>query len=57
MEADIDHLKGKLDAGASFIVTQFFLDNAYYLRFRDLLADRGINAPLMAGILPITNTA
>lgn len=57
LETDIDYLKRKLDAGASFIVTQFFLDNAYFLRFRDLLADRGINAPLMAGILPITNTA
>lgn len=52
---DIDYLKMKLEAGASFIVTQFFLDNDYFYRFRDLLVRNGIKTPLVAGILPISN--
>lgn len=55
METDIEHLKEKLDAGAQFVVTQFFLDNTYFLRYRDLLRRQGIQVPIIAGILPISN--
>lgn len=55
LESDIDYVKAKIDAGASFIVTQFFLDNVYFYRYRDLLYRKGIDVPLLAGILPITN--
>lgn len=55
IDTDIDYLKKKIDAGAEFIVTQFFLDNSYFLRFRDKLHRNGIDVPLIAGILPITN--
>jgi methylenetetrahydrofolate reductase (NADPH) len=55
IESDVEHLKEKLDAGAQFIVTQFFLDNVYFLRYRDLLRRQGIQVPVIPGILPISN--
>lgn len=54
-ERDLDHLKRKVDAGADFVVTQLFFDNADFLRFRDRAASRGISVPIVAGIMPITN--
>ena len=51
---DLDNLKRKLDAGASRAITQFFFDIGAFLRFRDLAAAAGIEAPIVPGILPIT---
>ena len=51
---DLDNLKRKLDAGAVRAITQFFFDTDHYLRFRDLCRARGIAAPIVPGILPIT---
>jgi len=56
-EADLDNLKRKLDAGATRAITQFFFDPAAFLRFRDRAAAAGITAPIVPGILPITNFA
>lgn len=56
-EADLDNLKRKLDAGASRALTQFFFDADTFLRFRDRAAAAGITAPLVPGILPVTNFA
>jgi methylenetetrahydrofolate reductase (NADPH) len=56
-EADLDYLKRKLDAGAARAITQFFFDTATFLRFRDRTARAGIAAPLVPGILPVTNFA
>jgi methylenetetrahydrofolate reductase (NADPH) len=53
MKADIDHLKRKLDAGAVGAITQFFLDNEAFYRFRDSCAAAGITAPIVPGILPV----
>jgi methylenetetrahydrofolate reductase (NADPH) len=53
--ADLDNLKRKLDAGASRAISQFFLDTGAFLRFRDRAAAAGITAPLVPGILPVTN--
>ena len=53
-EADLDNLKRKLDAGADRAITQFFFEPERFLRFRDRCAARGIIAPLVPGILPIT---
>ena len=52
---DLDNLKAKVDAGASRIITQFFFDNAHYLRFLEAARARGIWAPIVAGIVPIHN--
>ena len=52
---DRKHLHGKIAEGAEFIVTQFFLDNTYFLRWRDKLREEGANVPLVAGILPPSN--
>ena len=52
---DIDNLKRKLDAGASRAITQFFFDTELFLRFRDRVRRAGIEAPLIPGILPVTN--
>jgi methylenetetrahydrofolate reductase (NADPH) len=53
-ENDLVHLQEKLDAGATRAITQFFFDTEAFLRFRDRCAARGISAPLVPGILPIT---
>jgi methylenetetrahydrofolate reductase (NADPH) len=55
--ADIDNLKRKLDAGASRAITQFFFEPETYFRFRDKLAAAGIDAPVLPGILPVSNFA
>lgn len=54
---DIDHLKRKLDAGASRAITQFFFDVDTYLRFVERCHARGITAEIIPGILPVTNVA
>ena len=54
---DLENLKRKLDAGASRAITQFFYDIEAFLRFRDLCAESGIRAPIVPGILPVTNFA
>ena len=53
--ADLDNLKRKIDAGASRAITQFFFDNADYLRFIDKARAEGITVPIVPGILPVTN--
>lgn len=57
MDDDIDMLKKKLDAGGDFIITQLFFDNDKFFRFRDKLGERGINVPIVAGIMPIVNAS
>jgi len=54
-EHDLDNLKGKLDAGASRAITQFFFDVDVFLGFRDRAAAAGIEVPIVPGILPVTN--
>ncbi|AKS45398.1 5,10-methylenetetrahydrofolate reductase (NAD(P)) [Octadecabacter temperatus] len=54
-QACIDHLKAKIDAGATRAITQFFFEADTFLRFRDACADAGITAPIIPGILPIEN--
>ncbi len=53
--ADLDNLKRKLDAGADRALTQFFFDPDVFLRFRDQAAAHGIEAPIVPGIMPVTN--
>jgi methylenetetrahydrofolate reductase (NADPH) len=55
VDADIDVLKGKIDAGATRAITQFFFENSVYLRFLDKVRDRGIDIPIVPGIVPVQN--
>jgi methylenetetrahydrofolate reductase (NADPH) len=55
VDADLDTLKAKVDAGASRAITQFFFDNAHFLRYLEAARKRGIWAPIVPGIVPIHN--
>lgn len=55
--ADLDNLKRKLDAGASRAITQFFYSTDAYFRFLDKALAAGISAPILPGIMPVTNFA
>lgn len=53
-QADWRHLQAKVDAGADFVVTQLFFDNADYFEFRDHLAGKlGVKVPLVPGVISI----
>ncbi|MEP1471263.1 MAG: methylenetetrahydrofolate reductase [NAD(P)H] [Halieaceae bacterium] len=52
---DIEHLKGKFDAGADSAITQYFYNVESYFYFLDQCAAAGIDKPIHAGIMPITN--
>jgi methylenetetrahydrofolate reductase (NADPH) len=54
VDADLENLQRKIDAGARRAITQFFFDIDLFLRYRDRCAARGITAPIVPGILPIT---
>jgi methylenetetrahydrofolate reductase (NADPH) len=55
VEADIDMLKAKVDAGARRAITQFFFENDLYFRYLDRVRARGIDLPVVPGILPVQN--
>jgi methylenetetrahydrofolate reductase (NADPH) len=55
VEADIDMLAAKVDAGATRAVTQFFFENDLYFRYLDRVRARGIDVPVTPGILPVQN--
>ena len=55
--ADLDNLKRKIDAGASRAITQFFYSTDAYFRFLDRVLAAGITAPILPGIMPVTNFA
>ena len=55
--ANIEHLKQKQDAGASFFVTQLFFDNACFYRFRESAERAGVTAPITCGVMPLMSKA
>jgi methylenetetrahydrofolate reductase (NADPH) len=55
IEADIEMLKRKVDAGADRAMTQFFFDNDLFLRYVDRVRAAGIDVPIVPGILPVQN--
>jgi methylenetetrahydrofolate reductase (NADPH) len=56
-EDDLRYLGEKVGAGAQFLITQLFYDNAYYWDFVRRVREAGIEAPILPGIMPITNVA
>ena len=55
LEADIDMLRQKVDAGATRAITQFFFENDLYFRYLDRVRAHGIDVPITPGILPVQN--
>ncbi|MDX2235871.1 MAG: methylenetetrahydrofolate reductase [NAD(P)H] [Hyphomonadaceae bacterium] len=54
-DAEIDNLKRKVDAGATRLISNFFVDAASFLRLRDRVARAGIEAALAPGVMPVSN--
>ena len=52
---DIEYLKQKVDCGLSFLTSQMFFDNDKFLNFVEMCRVKGIDVPIIAGIMPITN--
>ena len=57
MEEDLQHLKEKVEAGCDYLTTQMFFDNNIYYRFLYKALAKGINVPVVPGIMPVTNAA
>jgi methylenetetrahydrofolate reductase (NADPH) len=57
LDSDIKYAKAKVDAGASFLVTQLFFDNRHYFEFVAKARAAGISVPILPGIMPVTNAA
>lgn len=57
LDDDLNYLKTKVDAGASFLITQLFFDNDAYWSFVDAARERGIDVPIIPGVIPIASYA
>ena len=57
LDSDLDYLKTKVDRGASFLITQLFFDNAVYFDFVRAARAKGIDVPIIPGVIPIASYA
>ena len=55
IDEDVDNLKRKVDAGVTHLISQLFYSNDDFYRFLDKAREAGINVPIEAGIMPVTN--
>jgi methylenetetrahydrofolate reductase (NADPH) len=55
LDADLAYTKTKVEAGAGFLITQFFFDNSHYFDFVAAARAAGIDVPIIAGVMPITS--
>ena len=56
IDSDLEHLKAKVDAGVSFLISQMFFENDIFYRFLERIRNAGITVPVCAGIMPITSS-
>lgn len=57
LDTDLAYLKTKVEAGASFLITQLFFDNQVYFDFVAAARERGIDVPILAGVIPVASFA
>jgi methylenetetrahydrofolate reductase (NADPH) len=57
LDTDLSYLKTKVDSGAGFLITQLFFDNRVYFDFVRAARARGIEAPILAGVIPVASFA
>ena len=57
LDTDLDYLKLKVDSGARFLITQLFFDNQVYFDFVRAAQAKGIEAPILAGVIPVASYA
>lgn len=55
LDDDLEHTKMKVENGCDFLVTQMFFDNSMFYNFMYRMLAKGINVPVVAGIMPVTN--
>jgi methylenetetrahydrofolate reductase (NADPH) len=57
LDTDLSYLKTKVDSGASFLITQLYFDNQVYFDFVRAARERGIDVPILAGVIPVASFA